>query len=238
MRAVIVDDNEIDRLNLRTLLQDHEQIALAGEAGTVEDAVELIRRERPGLVFLDIHLGRQKGFKVLDGIGYKPQVVITTAHPHYALKGFEIDAVDYLLKPVVEEALARAVQRLFPDAEPRQPGAAVRLHPDDVQLFKESGTLYVVPVSHILAVTGERIYTRVLVKDGRDFLHNRPLREWRELLPERQFKTLDRSTIINLGEVKTVATEAGRQGSEVLFRSGGRPVFIGEAAVKALRSFL
>lgn len=237
MRAVIIDDNEIDRLNLSVLLQSCAEISVAGEAGTLESAVALIEKEKPEVVFLDIHLGRQKGFSVLDKISCKPQVVITTSHPHYAVKGFEIDAVDYLLKPVMEETLMRAVRRLGAShgsvlcAEPR-------LAPDDVQLFKQPDGLHVVPVAHILAVTGERIYSRVLVQDGREFLHNRPLREWKELLPEKQFKALDRSTIVNISEVKSICTEPGKEGCPVSFRNSSRIVFLGDAAMKTLRGLL
>lgn len=237
MRAVIVDDNEIDRLNLNVLLQGCAGLTVTGEASTLELAAALVEKEKPDVIFLDIHLGRQKGFSVLDKISCKPQVIITTSHPHYAVKGFEIDAVDYLLKPVMEDTLMRAVRRLgirhgsSPCAEPR-------LEPDDVQLFKQPDGLHVIPVAHILAITGERIYSRVLVQDGREFLHNRPLREWKELLPEKQFKVLDRSTIVNISEVKSICTEPGKEGCPVSFRNSSRIVFIGDAGLKTLRGFL
>mgnify|MGYP000843939611 FL=1 len=237
MRAIIVDDEEIDRLNLKTLLEDHPDVEIAGEADSLETAVALIEREKPDAIFLDIHLGRHKGFKALETAKFRPQVVITTSHPHYAVKGFEIDAADYLLKPVMEDTLARALGRLrarLATAAAAKP-AASRLSPEDVQTFKVGDERHLVPIGQIQAIVGERIYTRVLVRDGREFLHNRPLREWRDLLPEKTFKALDRSTIVNLAEIQVVRAVGDETGQEIAFRGSFHRISLGEVAMKALR---
>lgn len=233
MRAVIVDDNEIDRLNLRTLLAEHATVEVVGEADAAASAVALIDREKPDVVFLDIRLGSDDGFKVLEHARNRPRVVITTAYPHYALKGFEIDAVDYLLKPIMDDALARTVRRLTAQGEGAS--GSGRLEPEDVQLFREPDGFHVVPVGHILAVTGERVYSRVLVIGGREYLHNRTLREWRELLPVRLFRVLDRSTIVNLREVKSVTAEPAGAGSRMSFRNCTQTIEIGAVAMRAFR---
>ena len=235
MRAAIIEDSEIDRLNLRTLLEDHADVEIAGEADDVESAAKLIDAAKPDAIFLDIHLGRQKGFKVLEQTRHRPWVVITTSHPHYALQGFEIEAVDYLLKPVVEETLARALERLRARLGGGTPPEG-RLDFDDVQMFKAADGLHWVPVAQIQAIAGERIYTRVLVRDGREFLHNRPLREWREILPD-EFKALDRSTIVNLREIQVVKDGGGADGAShhVVFRNSAHTLELGDVAMKTLR---
>jgi two-component system LytT family response regulator len=235
MRVAIIDDSEIDRLNLATLLADHPDIQVVGEAVTEAAAVSLINTRKPEAVFLDIHLGRENGFSALKKIHHQPLVVITTAHSQYALRGFEVDAVDYLLKPVMEDALARAVQRLKLRAHGNVRLADVRLDPEDVQLLKQADGFQVVMVRQILAITGERIYSRLLMRDGTTFLHDRPLREWKELLPEKMFRSLDRSTIINLSEIRSVASTATSSEYVVSFRQGGQPLAIGETAMRTLR---
>ena len=235
MRAIIVDDEEIDRLNLKTLLEDHSDVEIAGEADSLESAVALIDRERPDAVFLDIHLGRHKGFKALEAATGRPQVVITTSHPHYAVKGFEIDAADYLLKPVMEDTLARALGRLRARLAAAAKPAASRLSPEDVQSFKVGDERHLVPIGQIQAIVGERIYTRVLVRDGREFLHNRPLREWRDILPEKMFKALDRSTIVNMAEIQVVRGGGEAAAQEIAFRGSHHRLCLGEVAMKALR---
>ena len=234
MRAIIVDDEEIDRLNLKTLLEDHADVEIAGEADSLESAVALVEREKPEAVFLDIHLGRHKGFKLLETAKVHPQIVITTSHPHYAIKGFEIDAADYLLKPVMEDTLARALGRLRSRLAAAAKPAASRLAPEDMQTFKVGDERHLVPIGEIQAIVGERIYTRELVHDGREFLHNRPLREWREILPD-EFKALDRSTIVNLREVQ-IAQDGGRDaGHRIVFRDSRHTLELGDVAMKTLR---
>ena len=237
MRAIIVEDEEIDRLNLKTLLEDHPDVEIAGEADSLESAAALIEREKPDAVFLDIHLGRHKGFKALETAKFRPQVVITTSHPHYALKGFEIDAADYLLKPVLEETLARAVDRLRTRLAAASAQAG-RLTTEDVQSFKVGDERHLVPIGQIQAIVGERIYTRVLVRDGRDFLLNRPLREWREILPERTFKALDRSTIVNVAEIQLVRGGGDGAGQEIVFQGNSHRILLGEVAMKTLREVM
>lgn len=234
MRVAIVEDSEIDRLNLKTLLADHEDVEIAGEADTLERAVELIDGAQPDAVFLDIHLGRQKGFKALEQARHRPLVVITTSHPHYALQGYEIEAVDYLLKPVLEEALARALERLRARFKAGGGAAARRLEMTDMQMFKEADGMHLVSVGQIQAIVGERIYTRVLAREGRTFLSNRPLREWRKILPD-SFKTLDRSTIVNIREILKVHEEAGESAGKTVFRGSAHTLSLGEVALKTLR---
>lgn len=238
MRAAIIEDNEIDRLNLKTLLEDHADVEVVGEADTLEDAVALIDRKKPDAIFLDIHLGRQKGFKALEQAQHRPQVVVTTSHPHYAIKSFEIEAADFLLKPVMEDTLARAIERLRARTAPAAPGAAKRLEPGDMQMFKQADGMYLVPVGEIQAIVGERIYTRALVRDGREFLHNRPLREWRKILPEELFKALDRSTIVNLREIQVVKETGECPGPEIAFRGSAHKLCLGDVAMKTLRGLM
>ncbi|HEY1123826.1 MAG TPA: LytTR family DNA-binding domain-containing protein [Haloferula sp.] len=232
VRTLIVDDSEIDRLNLTSLLDEHPQVKIVGEARTLGEAVTMIDSLEPALVFLDLHLGRELGFSALERTRHQPQVIITTAHPRYALRGFEVEAVDYLLKPVMEETLARALARVSPLQAPPS-----RLAPDDVQVFKRGENFDVLPVSDILAIGGERIYSRVVARNALDYLHNRRLREWRELLPEEIFKPLDRSTIVNVRELRTIK-DAGSEGFRLGFRDSASTVTIGDTAMKALREVL
>ena len=232
MRTLIVDDSEIDRLNLAALLEDHPQIEIIGEASTLGEAVSMIDSLEPALVFLDIHLGCDIGFSVLDQASHRPQVIITTAHSHYALRGFEVDAADYLLKPVIVETLARALDRISPMQSIRN-----CLGLDDLQVFKRGESLDVVPVSDILAIGGERIYSRVVTRNAQDYLHNRRLRDWRELLPEEIFKPLDRSTIVNVRELRSIK-DLGRDGHRLGFRDSASTVTIGTTAMRVLREAL
>jgi two-component system LytT family response regulator len=112
LRVVIVDDEQPARDRVRRLLRDHADFVLVGEAGDVPSAVELIDRERPDLVFLDVHMPGGDGFEVLREARHAPQVVFTTAHDRYAVRAFEIHSIDYLLKPFRADRFAAALTRV------------------------------------------------------------------------------------------------------------------------------
>ena len=113
MRVLIVDDEPLARLRLRTMLADHADVEVVGECEDAVEAARAIEGEQPDLVFLDVQLPQVDGFSLLQSITAQPapQVVFATAHPHYAVRAFEADAVDYLLKPYDEQRLARSVER-------------------------------------------------------------------------------------------------------------------------------
>ena len=108
LRVLIVDDTRLARQELRTLLADHAEVEIVGEADDVPAACEAIERLRPDLVLLDIQMPSGTGFDVLDRIGVAPLVVFTTAYDQYALRAFEANALDYLLKPVGPARLSEA----------------------------------------------------------------------------------------------------------------------------------
>lgn len=112
MNIVIVDDSRLARKELCGLLADHSDYSIAGEAGDVQSAVALINEIQPDVVLLDIHLPDGNGFDVLEQCDYIPKVIFTTAYEQHALRAFEVNALDYLLKPVTQERLTIALEKL------------------------------------------------------------------------------------------------------------------------------
>src|SRR5258707_1651135 len=122
MRVVIVDDEHLARQAMRRLLAAHPEVDIVGEAETTDEAIAVIKRLQPQLVFLDIELGGDDGFDLLAALERPPVVVFVTAYAEYAVEAFEVNAVDYLLKPVapdlLAESLARAERQLAVPATP------------------------------------------------------------------------------------------------------------------------
>ena len=111
MRALIVDDEPLARQLIREYLADFPQIQVLAECGDGENAVKTINAERPDLVFLDVQMPGLSGFEVLGHLDFMPAIIFSTAYDKFALRAFEINAVDYLLKPYARERFAQAVRR-------------------------------------------------------------------------------------------------------------------------------
>src|SRR5512139_1337521 len=112
MKAIIIHDERLARTELRNLLQDHPEIEIVDEASNADEGVQKIENHNPDLIFLDIQMPGKTGFDMLSELEHAPQVIFTTAYDEYALKAFEVNALDYLLKPVEPRRLADAVEKL------------------------------------------------------------------------------------------------------------------------------
>ena len=112
MRAIIIDDERLARTELRKLLQEYPEVEVVDEASNVEEGLQKIESHNPDLIFLDIQMPGKTGFDLLTELDHAPQVIFTTAYDEYALKAFEVNALDYLLKPVEPRRLADAVEKL------------------------------------------------------------------------------------------------------------------------------
>lgn len=230
MRLLLVDDNPVDRMNLRVLLGAHPGMEIVGEAENLAMAKTLVERHRPDALFLDVELGWENGFNLLQALKpVCPPIIFCTLHTRYAAEAFEVEAVDYLLKPIMPERLARALARL-------KSTAAVRmLALDDLIAFKSGNERRIVSVDRIATIVGDGDYSRVLVSEGKEYLDNRRLRDWQQVLPEKYFQALDRSTIVNLAEVSSFRPTG--EGGELNFRNVGRSFPIGRAALRRLESW-
>ncbi|MET0263045.1 MAG: LytTR family DNA-binding domain-containing protein [Rariglobus sp.] len=240
MRIAIVDDNPIDRMNLRTLLEADKRVEFVGEADCLAAAREMIKRVRPEVLFLDVELGRESGFQLLDVPERPSRVVFTTLHHHYAVDAFDAQATDYLLKPVMPARLDRTLTRLAQigaAASAAKPSLASQpMEIEDLLVFKQGGERRVLAVGKIAWITGDRDYTRVLTADGKEYLDTRRMRDWQQILPARFFQLIDRSTIINLGEI--AAYRPTPSGGRVSMRNSTVEMVIGPAAFKRLEECL
>ncbi|MFW6084756.1 MAG: LytR/AlgR family response regulator transcription factor [Gemmatimonadota bacterium] len=164
-RAVVVDDEPGARADLCALLSDQRGVEVVGEAADVVEARRLIARERPDLVFLDIHLDRESGFELLEGEAQECHVVFVTAHAEHAVRAFEANALDYLLKPVIPSRLRTTLDRLRGGREGHREPARSLAYED--WLFLSVGRrrrfLRVNAISHILA---DGDYSVVHTRDG------------------------------------------------------------------------
>jgi two-component system LytT family response regulator len=202
-KTIIVDDERLARKEMRRLLAEFDEIAIAGEAENLREAVLLIEREKPQIIFLDIQLSGENGFDLLEKVEQNFKLIFVTAFDAYAIRAFEVNALDYLLKPVNPERLAKAIERILAEEAAEKP--LLRSFEFDDRIFLEFGQrsvfLKVRDISHIFAA-GD--YSEVFTLAGKKYLIEKPLREWEMRLPEKQFLRIHRQTIINLEEIDEI----------------------------------
>jgi two-component system LytT family response regulator len=219
LTAVIVDDERLARRELAHLLAAHPEIAVAGEAGSVDDAAQLVRSLDPDVVFLDIQMPRRSGFELLDAADVR-RVVFVTAHDVHAIRAFEVNALDYLMKPVVPARLALTVSRLLGAVDPAPPAA--RLESADHLFLSDGKAARFVQVRAIVCIRGAGDYSELVLDDDKRLLSPRPLREWETRLPS-GFERVHRTAIVNLDRIERVE-RAGDDSFRVLLRGLAEPV--------------
>jgi two-component system LytT family response regulator len=240
LRALVVDDERLARQELVRLLAVHPELEVVGEADDADAAAAAIAAAAPDVLFLDVQMPGGSGFDLLARVEGEFRTVFVTAYDEHALRAFEVNALDYLLKPVHPERLAGCVRKLVA-AEGTGTAAPVgptrRLEADDHLFVTAARRARFVRVAAIAALLGAGDYAELVTVDGERFLTATPLREWEERLPERLFARVHRSAIVNLAEVERV--DATREESWALrVRGVGKPVPMSRRAASRLRVVL
>ena len=200
MKAIIIDDEPPARRELRRLLSDFPWIEIIGEAGNIAQAAPMIDALSPGLVFLDIQMPGGSGFDLLTRLEHLPRVIFTTAHDEHAVRAFEVNALDYLLKPIDPARLAAALARVggANTTRPPQPDAALE------QLFVRDGPrCWFVPLREVRLLTSEDNYVRLSWGKTQPLL-GRALATLEQRLDPNRFFRANRRQIINLDFIENV----------------------------------
>jgi two-component system, LytTR family, response regulator len=206
--AIIVDDERLARRELRAMLEASHASAVrvVAEAEGVRTAAELVRTCDADVVFLDVQLAGESGLELLPLIDPSVAVVFVTAFDQYAVRAFEVNALDYLLKPVAPARLARAVERLAAPIDDTVVGTSSppRLDYQDRLFLRLDDRMGFVRVADIVSIVSDGDYSIVRLVGARTHRARKPLREWGDRLPENAFARVHRSTIVNLEFVERV----------------------------------
>jgi two-component system LytT family response regulator len=206
MKALVVDDERLARLELRRLLRAHRDIEVVGEANSAADAEVKIAQLRPDLIFLDVQMPGRTGFDLLQSLPEPPRVIFTTAYDQHALRAFEFGAFDYLLKPIDPARLTRALSRLLSTTEAPAPDATAGgapLHEEDQVFLKDGERCWFVRVGEIRLLESEGNYARVYFGEHRPLLP-RTLQALEARLDPTCFLRVSRQHLVNLRFVRKV----------------------------------
>ncbi len=209
MRVLIVDDEHLARALLREYLAGHADIEIVGECANGFEAVKAIGELDPDLVFLDIQMPKLDGFEVVELAGSKPHYVFATAYDQFALKAFEVHAIDYLLKPFGRERLSQALDHArsrrpqAPQLEAVVQQAAQRRGYLERVLIKDGARVHVVASGSIDYIEAQDDYVQITAA-GKAHLKNQRMSELEAQLDPQVFIRIHRSYIVNVGAIARI----------------------------------
>jgi len=196
-KALIVDDERLARNDLKSLLSEINTIQVVGEAESVSTAIEAIKKFRPDVIFLDIQMPGESGFDLLEKIKIKSKIIFVTAFDEYAIRAFEINALDYLLKPVNPERLKKAIERIGLEKKLIENNSR-NLEYKDRLFLTIDGKMNFLKINSVISINSAGDYTEILTDAKKKFLTHKSMKEWEFRLPEQYFCRIHRSTIINM----------------------------------------
>ena len=225
--VVLIDDERLARTELKKLLSEFAEIEVVGEAANAGEGVEAIHSLHPDLIFLDIQMPGKTGFEMLEDLDKVPNVIFTTAYDEYAIKAFEVNALDYLLKPVEPKRLADAIQK-FQLLEEKElyttstPAANRNLLEEDAQVFVKDGErCWFVKLSDIRLFESVGNYAKVYFGTNKPLIL-KSLNALEERLDEKTFFRANRKHIVNLRMIDKV--ESYFNGGLLLDLKGGEKI--------------
>lgn len=241
MRAIIVDDEELARGVLREFLARHTDVEILAECANGFEAVKAITELDPELVFLDIQMPKLNGFEVVELAGRKPRYVFVTAYDQYALKAFEVHAIDYLLKPFsqqrLDEALAHARGSLGAAAgvERVVAEAASRAGPLERILIRDGARVHVIPAGKVDLIEAQDDYVEIR-SEGKAYLKNQRMADLEAQLDPARFLRIHRSYIVNVERIARI--EQATKDSYQAVLADGKTVPVSRSGYQKVRSLL
>jgi len=229
MKAIIIDDERLARTELRKLLQDFPEIEIVDEASNAEEGILKIENHNPDLIFLDIQMPGKTGFDMLSELDHAPQVIFTTAYDEYALKAFEVNALDYLLKPVEPRRLADAVEKLKRTTFNGTSEKLVNHHAEPTSILGENDQVFVkdgercwfVKLSEVRLFESVGNYAKVFFGNNKPLIL-KSLNALEERLDDKVFFRANRKHIVNLRMIEKI--EPYFNGGLLLELKGGEKI--------------
>ncbi len=227
-RTLLVDDEPLARRRLRELLCAYAHVEIVGEASDTQQASEAMAEHHPDLLFLDIQMPRETGLEFVTRLRIDAVVVFVTAFDEYALRAFEVNALDYLLKPVSPTRLAESMRRL---------GSTRPAHtaePSDLVKVCDGARLRIVSLADIVWIAADRDYSNVHLKSGEIVFSDNSLAEWKRRLQKSSFIQLRRNALAAISQLHSIERTSGGVFDAVL--QNKHRLRIGRAYIKDVRA--
>ncbi len=211
LRTIIIEDEELARNLMKSFLNDNEKIEIIAECENGFEGIKAINEMKPDLVFLDIQMPKITGFELLELLEHKPQIIFATAYDQYALKAFEFNAADYLLKPYSKDRLFEAVDKVAAKIEVEGASSDVaekvsnfpKEEALDRIVVKDRHKIHIIPVDQVRYIESMDDYVMIYTKTGRH-MKQKTMKYFESALDEKNFTRIHRSYIVKVDEINEI----------------------------------
>lgn len=244
VRAIILEDEELARQITKKFLEAYPDIELVAECADGFEGIKAIQQYKPHLLFLDIKMPKLDGFEVLELIDWKPEVIFTTAHDEFAIKAFEQNAVDYLMKPFSKERFKSAVDKALSRIEAGNKAVPVKIDEAREQINSENlnrivirngSNIKILPIESVLYIEAQDDYVMIYSTEGR-FLKQQTMKFYENCLDPSDFIRIHRSYIIRIDQIKQI--EPYEKDSFIVKTLSGAKLSVSKAGYKKLKDVL
>lgn len=218
MKAIVVEDSRLAREGLVNMLRGFAELQIVGEADHPVSALKLIQEVKPEVIFLDIHMPGESGFDLLEKLDYMPRIIFTTAYSEYAIRSFDYHAVDYLLKPISQERLALAINKLTASHDTGRNDSKPPLDINSQIFIKDGEKCHLVALNSVRYFESCKNYVRVFFNEHNAFI-KKSLNQVEERLPVKYFFRVNRQYIVNLQAIASIQ-ESISDGYEITMDNG------------------
>ncbi|HEY4784770.1 MAG TPA: LytTR family transcriptional regulator DNA-binding domain-containing protein [Bacteroidales bacterium] len=242
IKAIIIEDEQPARNLIKHYLTKHGEIELIGEYADGFNGLKAIQELKPDLVFLDVQMPKLTGFEMLELMDETPQIIFTTAFDQYAIKAFELNAVDYLLKPYSQERFDSAIQKAFERFQKDAPPVEIKKLAEHIAenvetldrvVVKIGSKIKVIPVDTILYIESQDDYVMVYTNDGK-YLKQQTMKYFEKHLEASKFSRIHRSYLVNINTIKQL--ELYEKSSYLAVLSNGAKLKVSDTGYKALKN--
>jgi two-component system, LytTR family, response regulator len=234
LTALIIDDERLARASLRRKLSNYSDIEVVGEASGVASGLKAIRDLNPDLLFLDIQVSDGTGFDLLNKADFTGKVIFVTAYDEYAFRAFEVNALDYLLKPISDERLNKVISNLVNTENDKFGRSVHKFRYDDRLMIEQKKKIHFIKIEHIIYIKADREYTFLYELGGKEYMVLKSIGYWEKELPDEQFARVHRNAIINFNYIEK--SEKTGNTAKVYLKGIPDPVSISRGYYKLIKN--
>jgi two-component system, LytTR family, response regulator len=234
LTSLIIDDERLARATLRRKLSIYPEIEVVGEASGVESGLKAISDLNPDLLFLDIQIADGSGFDLLNKADFTGKVIFVTAYDEYAFRAFEVNALDYLLKPVSDERLNKVISNLINSENDKIGKSIHKFRYDDRLMIEQKRKIHFIKIDQIICIKADREYTYLFELGGNEYMVLKSIGYWQKELPDEQFARVHRNSIVNFNYIEN--TEKTGNTAKIYLKGIPDPVSISRGYYKLIKN--